>query len=422
MQVLVLGAGLAGVTTAWLLAREGAQVTVLDRRPGPAQETSHANGGHLSGSGSRPWTSPAVPRQLSRWLGRADAPLRVPLRWDPSLWRWGVRAARNCTAARYRANTLTLQRLARLSRDVLEEERAGIEFGYRPGGVLAVYRTPESAAAAEAEAAWLAREGFAGEAPMSAEDCVRLEPALADAAESGRFASGVLARDAATGDAHAFTVSVAERCQAQGVSFRFDVEIRSLRKSGRRVRGAETSDGFFSADATVLSLACDSPAVARTAGLEVPVVPVKGTSVTVAATGALPTLGVFDAERKVVTARLGAEFRAAGLAEFAGADYGIDLARVRVLLDALTELYPEAPLPGAGDARPWTGLRPMTPDGPPILGPAPARSGCTGLFCNTGHGAMGWTLACGSAAMTTDWIAGRVPRIDPAGLTLDRFG
>ena len=422
MEVVVLGAGLAGVTTAWLLAREGAQVTVLDRRPGPALETSYANGGHLSGSGSRPWTTPAAPQQLWRAVGRSDAPLRMPLRWDPPLWRWGIAALRNCSAARYRANTLTLQRLARLSRDVLEHERAGIDFEYRPGGVLAVYGTQESLAAAAAESEWLAREGFAGEAPLAANDCALLEPALAPAVQAGRIAGGVLAHDAATGDAHAFAAAVAERGQADGVSYRYGIDIHGLRRSGRRVSGVDTSEGFFPADATVLALGCESTAVARTAGLKIPVVPVKGVSVTVAATGALPALGILDAERKVVTARLGAEFRAAGLAEFAGADHRIDFARVRLLLDAVGALYPGASLPGTGDARPWTGLRPMTPDGPPILGPAPARSGCAGLFFNTGHGAMGWTLACGSAALIADWIGGRVPRVDPAGLTLDRFG
>lgn len=421
MRVLVLGAGVAGITTAWFLARDGAEVTVVDRQPGPALDTTFANGGHLSASQSRPWATPEAPGQMLRWLGRRNAPLRLPLRWNPPLWRWGLSYLANCRSARTRANTRTLQRLARYSQAMLFAlaEEQGLRFDLRTLGVLAVFREPRALDRAAREAEDLGgAEG--SEQALDADACASLEPALADAVGSGRIAGGILARDGATGDAHAFTVALAESCAAAGIRFRTGVDVARLNTKGARVTGVETSDGVFAADAVVVALGQASRAVAATAGVRLPLVPVKGYSVSfpAPADGSLPSLGILDEDAKVVTSRLGDTFRAAGTAEFGDGGTRVELRRAATLLAGLHGLYPAASLPNVAAASPWAGVRAMTPDGPPLLGPVPRIAG---LYLNTGHGPLGWTLAAGAARMVADWAGGRDLAIDSAGLTLARF-
>lgn len=422
MRVLVLGGGVAGVTTAWFLAREGADVTVVESRAGPGAGATLANGGHLHGSQARPWATPQAPWQALRWLGRSDAPLRLPMRLDPALWRWGARYLGNCTPGRYLANTRTLRRLACYSQQVLQDiaKDSGVAFGFRPRGTLAVFRHPRALAAAVSEARSLADDNGRAEEPLDPAACARLEPALAHAAGAGRIAGGILARDGATGDAHVFTSRLAGAATALGADFRYGTGVRALRTRGGRVEGAETSAGPLKADAVVLALGTGSRSIAQSVGLRLPIYPVKGYSVTFPAPsdGSLPTLGLADMGRRVVTSRLGAVFRVAGMVEFSGDNLRIDPRRAAAVLRALHELFPAASVPGLSQAQPWTGLRPMTPDGPPLLGP---DRRAPGLYCNTGHGPLGWSLAAGSARMVADWIAGRETAIDPAGLEPARY-
>lgn len=425
MHVLILGAGVVGVSTAYVLAEAGARVTVVDRRLGPAQETSAANGGHLSASQARPWATPAVPGQLVRWLGRADAPLRLPLRWDPALWRWGLRYLGNCRPRAYRANAEAVLRLARYSQGVMRcfLRESGVEFDHRPEGLLAIYRSGASLDAAHADVRWLTDAGLVDDELLDAGECLRAEPALAAAQDNGTLAGGILSRDGATGDAARFTAGIAKACANLEVAFRYGVEVQGIDRVKGRVTGVRTNAGTILADATVVALANDSRTLlAADLGIDLPLCPVKGYSVTLPATSAesrLPRMGILDDDRKVVFARFADSFRAAGTAEFAGIDTTIDNRRVKSILSAAASLFP-GPLdrvqPAAAGA--WTGLRPMTPDGPPILGPA---KGISGLFFNTGHGPLGWTLAAGSARMLADWIAGSAPALDAAPYSAERF-
>ena len=423
MRVLVLGAGVVGIVTAWLLAREGADVTVVEARETAGLETSFANAGHLSAGDARPWSTPDAPRLLREWIGRRDAPLRLPLwRWDPHLWGWGFRYLRQCAPQRYRANARTLLRLANANGEVLRTvaEQADLSFHHRDGGLLAVYRSERAFEAAVRESRWI---GPHGEKPLDPDGCAAFEPALAAAVDAGGIAGGLLATGGASGDAYAFTAGLGEACRTRGVAFEFGATVEALATDGarHRVTGAVVDGRRIDADATVLALGNGSRRVAATAGLSLPIYPVKGYSVTLAApeSSPLPHLGLVDAERRIVMSRYGDEFRAGGTAEFAGHDTRVPPWRVAPLLRALAELFPAARLPALPeDAKPWAGLRPMTPDGPPILGPAP---GLAGLFLNTGHGALGWTLACASARVVADGIAGRDPAIDSDGLTAERF-
>ncbi len=422
MKVLVLGAGVIGVTTAYFLRDQGAEVTVVDRQPGPALETSFANGGHLSVGQAAPWATPEAPWQLLKWAGRRDAPLRLRARWDPALWRWGLQFLRNCTPGRFRANSQTLERLAAFSHDCLGNVMRAhpeLDFGYQANGLLTVFRTAQALGRA-------ARQSETTNPVLDSSGCLEVEPALASAVEAGKIAGGILAPDAASGDAQKFTAQLAAVCAERGVRFRFGETVSALERVDGAITGAVTTRGTIAADAVVVALGSYSRGLARTVGLDLPIVPVKGYSVTLPTNGATaPKLGILDAERKVVMTVLGGGLRVAGTAEFAGYDTALDPLRLAAITATALDLFPDfrriAHTPD--DRRPWAGIRPMTPDGSPLLGPAPEAAGCANLFFNTGHGPLGWTLACGSAKLIAEWIGGGRPA-DPAermGLTLGRF-
>ena len=425
MHALILGAGVVGVTTAYTLAKDGARVTVIDQRPGAAQETSAANGGHLSASEARPWATPSVPRQLVRWFGQAGAPLRLPLyRWDPMLWRWGLQYLSNCRPERYRANAAALLRLARFSQQQMHELAAAarVEFEFRPGGLLSLYRTPASLRHAQRDSAHFAAQQLVDDEFLDPAQCAQREPALGAALQRGLIAGGIFSRDGATGDAARFTLGIAQRAAELGVEFRFGLPVRGLIRNGNRVVGASTTMGAVRADATVRARGMGSRSVARTAGIQLPLYPVKGYSITLGASGddaRLPRMGILDDDKKVVYARFDDALRAAGTAEFAGFDRRIDHRRIDPILGAVQEMFP-GPFDAVqvAGAAAWTGLRPMTPDGPPILGPA---SNMPGLFLNTGHGPLGWTLAAGSARLIADWLGGRTLGLDAAPYSIERF-
>jgi len=305
-----------------------------------------------------------------------------------------------------------------------------LKFDFQKRGVLTVFRTPRvfdrearRVAAALSDQAGNPEHLHDPERVLSPDDCVRAEPALGPAQRSGKVAGGLLAASAATGDAHQFSQGLAEICKNAGVDFRFGVVVTRLVRVGGAITGVDTADGFLEADAVVLALGSHSPTIARTVEVVLPIIPVKGYSVTLANSGdGAPRLGILDAERKVVVAPVNGGLRAAGTAEFAGYDQSIDLGRAQAIARVAHDLFPElGPLPQSpSDLNPWAGLRPMTPDGPPILGSLPASYGCTNLFLNTGHGPLGWTLACGSAKLVADWVDGSPPD-DPSGLSFARF-
>ncbi len=417
MKVVVLGAGVVGVTTAYYLARAGFAVTVVDRQPGPALETSFANGGQIAPAHADPWANPRTPRKLVRWLGRDDAPLLFRLRADPKLFAWGLRFLANCPDGRSRRNMLKILRLALYSRESLGELRdsTGMHYHQRRRGILHVYRDPAEFAHAQGVASAM-RDAGLDRYPVSVEEAVRLEPALADAAP--RLTGALYSPGDESGDAHNFTVSLAAEAVGLGVDFRFGNALRRVHHRRRRITGVETDEGLIQGDDYVVCLGSFSPLFLAPLGIRLPVYPAKGYSITVplATDARAPDVSITDDEHKMVFSRLGPALRAAGTAELDGWSTACRDSRIQLTLNNTLDLFP-----GCGarpdNVRAWCGLRPKTPDSVPVLGPTRYDN----LWLNTGHGSLGWTLACGSARVITDTLAGHTPGVPLDGLTLGRF-
>jgi len=416
MKVIVLGGGVVGVTTAYYLARGGAEVTVVERQPGAALETSFANAGQVSPGYSTPWAAPGIPLKAVKWMLQRHAPLA--LRADGSLFqlRWLARMLKNCTSARYAVNKERMTRVAEYSRDCLRQLRAdtGIAYDQRTLGTLQVFRTAKQLAAVQSDIAVL-RECEVPFRELRADELPEVEPALAHA--PGLLGGLHLPGDE-TGDCHLFTTRLAELARGLGVEFRYGVTVEGLARQGRRVTGVQLAGELLAADRVVVALGCASRELLGALGLDLPVYPVKGYSLTVPIVDAAraPRSTVMDETYKVAVTRLGDRIRVGGMAELAGHDLRLDPRRRATL-----ELVTRGLFAGAGDlaqASFWTGLRPMTPDGTPILGRAP---GWDNLLVNTGHGTLGWTMACGSGKLLADLTLGRQPDIRTDGLGLERY-
>jgi D-amino-acid dehydrogenase len=412
VKAIVLGAGVIGVTAAYYLAKAGAQVTVIDRQLDVARETSFANGGQLSVRSARPWANPHAPGVALRSLGRADAPLIMRLRADPAMWCWVLKFLRNCTPRRARHNLALLRRIAAYSGDSLAALCADKAIAFdRHQGVLCLYRDRRNfdEAARELDGA----EEM--ERAVTPAECARIEPALAEA--EAKLSGGIYYPKDESGDARRFTEELAAICREQGVAFTLGTNAVRILATGDRVAGIETDDGVERADAYLLCLGSFSPRLARGLGIRLPIYPVKGYSVTipVASQNVAPEVSIHDGELKIVISRLGDRLRAAGTAELTGYDARIDPVRSQAVLKGLLSLFPNSGDPKKATF--WAGLRPMTPDGLPILG----ATRCPNLFLNTGHGTLGFTLGCGSGRVAADLVMGREPAIDLTGLGLERF-
>jgi D-amino-acid dehydrogenase len=413
MRIIVLGAGVVGTTAAWYLARAGHEVTVVERQGAAALETSFANGGQISASNAAPWANPGVPAKLLQWLGQEDAPLLFRPSADWRQWWWGARFLAECLPLRARENTRRLQALALYSRDCLTELRheTGIEYDRLARGILHFYTDEEEFDAAAAEAERARRAGVECEA-KSAEGCIAVEPALRHASE--QILGGVHFPSDESGDACRFTQALARHAEAAaGVRFLFGRSIKRLDAAGGRVRevvlaGPGGRDDRLSADAYVVALGAYSPLVLRPVGVSVPVYPLKGYSITVPleAGDEAPTVSLTDEAHKLVFSRLGDRLRVAGTAEMAGYNTDVNEVRCQAIVQRTFELFPGAGHPER--AQFWTGLRPATPSNVPCIG----RTRYPNLFVDTGHGTLGWTLACGSARALADIAGGRVPEPD----------
>lgn len=417
MKVAVLGAGVIGVTTAQALSALGHDVVVIDRQPATAEETSFANGGQISAAHTLPWAAPHMPFQAFKWMFQADAPLLFkPLRWDPALWRWGLRFLSNCTTARAAQNFEKALRIAVYSRSVLQalRQRHNLSYAHTSGGILYLYRDQSAFADGQTTAQKLADQGLP-QTILDHDALIAEEPALAQAATA--LAGGVLSPDDETGDARLFTAALAKVAEDDKVSFRFNTKIRALTSRQREITGLATDQGTIEADAYVVCLASETPRLLRPLGLDVPIYPAKGYSMTstIIDDSAAPSRSITDESRFVVVTKLGNRLRAAGTAELAGWDNTLKPARLAPIVHATRSLFPNAA--DYADLAPWCGLRPATPDSVPILGGTPYGN----LFLNTGHGTLGWTMACGSGQAVADLISGRDPEIDLDGLGLERF-
>ena len=408
MKIAVLGAGVIGVTSAWYLARAGHEVTVIDRQGAAAMETSFANGAQISASHAEPWANPATPKQVLTWLGREDSPMLFRLRADPHQWAWGLAFLRECLPARSLANAAQIAAINRFSLAQLLALRAetGIQYEQQTRGILRIYEGRQTLDEAVAAVSLEKLHGIDLRV-LTAAQCVELEPALADRAEY--IAGGVHAPADESGDAHKFTQELARLAAAHGVQYRYGSSVTRIETGGGRVARVRLGTGeAFEADAYVVALGSYSPLLLRPIGISIPVYPLKGYSITIAlAEGDVaPRISLSDGAHKLVMSRLGNRLRVAGTAELTGYDTAINEVRCRAIVRRTFELFPRAGRPEA--AQFWAGLRPATPGGVPCIG----RTRYPNLLLNTGHGTLGWTMACGSGAAIAEIASGRKPELD----------
>ena len=422
MKVLVLGSGVVGVTSAYYLAQKGFDVTVIDRQPAVGMETSFANAGQISPGYSAPWAAPGVPLKAIKWLFQRHAPLA--LKADFTFWQlqWTLQLLRNCTAARYDTNKERMVRLAEYSRDCISELRTstGIAYEGRTGGTLQVFRTQKQLDAEAKDIAVLSRLGVPFE-HLDPDGCARAEPALALVKD--KLMGGLRLPGDETGDCQLFTQNLAEKAANLGVTFRQDVSIEQLLTENGKLVGVEisTAEGTekLQADQYVVALGSYSRLLMQGLGLSLPVYPVKGYSLTVPVinSAAAPISTVMDETYKVAITRFNDRIRVGGMAELAGFDLSLNPRRRETLEMVLNGLFPNG-----GDiskSQFWTGLRPMTPDGTPIIGKA--SNTYQNVWLNTGHGTLGWTMACGSGQLLADLMAGQKPAIQSDDLALSRY-
>ena len=416
MKVIVLGGGVIGVSTAYYLARAGAEVTVLERQSDVALETSFANAGQVSPGYSTPWAAPGIPLKAIKWLFQRHAPLAI--RADGSLFqlRWMAAMLRNCTDARYAVNKERMTRLAEYSRDCLRQLRpdTGIEYEQRTQGTLQVFRTAAQMEAARRDTAVLEECGVPYRLMTDAGELAEYEPALARA--QGLVGALHLPGDE-TGDCQRFTTELAEKARRLGVQFRFNTDIQRLQTQGQAITGVQLAGGeLLSADRYVLALGSYSRALLAPLGLDLPVYPVKGYSLTVPLLDPAnaPVSTVMDETYKVALTRFDHRIRVGGMAELGGFDLRLNPRRRETLEMVLGNLFTGGDM-ARGEF--WTGLRPMTPDSTPIVG----GTRYANLMLSTGHGTLGWTMAAGSGKLMADLTLGRQPDIRTDGLGLERY-
>ena len=413
-HVVVLGGGVVGVAAAWFLSRNGCRVTIVESREGAGLGTSFANGGLITPSMADPWASPGIPWLILKWLGRENAPFLVRIGALPGLVSWGVEFLRQCNRADWRRNTENILRLCTYSHERLREvvRETGVDYESNPRGTLHLFRDRRSIEQTSRTAEMLKELGVPSR-PLDPSGCVELEPALRS--QIDRIAGGIHYPGDEAGDAHLFSRRLAEACASEGAELRYGESVEAIEVAGGTFSGVRTSAGRVDADACVVALGTGSAALLRPLGIRLPIYPVKGYSLTFPVGGwnDAPVVPFADDGHKAGIVRIGDRIRVAGTAEFAGHDTTLTPRRIDGLRTFFLSLFPDYPDRSAGEA--WTGLRPMTPDGLPYLGPTPVK----GLYLDTGHGHLGWTMSCGSASLVADLVCGKRPGIDLSGMTLE---
>jgi D-amino-acid dehydrogenase len=416
MKVIVLGAGVTGITTAWFLNQQGHEVTVVERRAAAAMETSFANGGQISVSHAEPWANPGAPLKVLKWLAKEDAPLLFRLRADMNQWLWGLDFLRNCTPARTRHNIKQIVNLGMYSRATLQKLRSdlSLEYNQLTKGILHFYTSQSEYDDAQAPARIMREHGC--ELDMkTADECVAIEPALAQCKST--IVGGSMTPSDESGDAQAFTAALAARCKEAGVQFMFNTHVVGLEAAGDAIARVQVAVGsgqagghlkHLQADAYVMCLGSFSAQWAKLLGQTLRIYPAKGYSVTlpVINEAASYNVSLTDDEYKLVFSRLGNRLRIAGTAELNGYNTDLNLVRCQAIIRRVRQLFPD--MTDGQNAELWTGLRPATPSNVPYIG----RCKTSNLFLNTGHGTLGWTHACGSGAAIADIVSGKVPEVD----------
>ncbi|KWV54168.1 amino acid dehydrogenase [Rhizobium altiplani] len=415
MKVAVLGAGIIGVTSAYQLAKAGHEVVVIDRQTGPALETSFANAGEVSFGYCSPWAAPGIPQKALKWIFMKHAPLILRPKFDPAMLAWMTRMLANCTSERYALNKSRMLRLSDYSRHALAtlRDETGIAYDERMRGTLQLFRTQAQVDASAKDVKALAADGIPYEV-LDRDGCIRCEPALGHVRE--KIVGGLLTPNDETGDCFKFTNALSRKAEELGVRFSYGTKINGLDVEAGRVKGVLTDSGRVAADAVVVALGSYSPLLVKPFGIKLPVYPVKGYSLTVPIIDATrsPESTVMDETYKIAITRLGDRIRVGGMAEISGYTNDLGQARRRTLEHSVTDLFPGGDVAKASF---WSGLRPMTPDGTPVIGPTKVA----GLYLNTGHGTLGWTMSTGSALVISDLVSGRRSEIDAAGLAISRY-
>lgn len=415
MKVIVMGAGVIGTTTAYYLAKSGADVTVIDRQPVPAQETSFANAGQISPGYSTPWAAPGIPFKAMKWMLEKHAPLSI--KPDGSLWqwRWMFRMLGECNSHRYAINKARMMRLAEYSRECLKalREHTGLQYEQRTGGTLQLFRTQQQIDSTMRDTQVLEECGVPYEL-LQANELIRAEPALAYSQAS--LVGGLRLPNDETGDCHLFTRRLADLACHEGVRFQFNQSVDRIETQGDRVTAIHCGNERLTADRYVVALASDSRQLLLPAGIALPVYPVKGYSLTIPLLDAsrAPVSTVLDETYKIAVTRFDQRIRVGGMAELSGFDLSLNPDRRATLEMVVSDLFPGGDLKRAVF---WTGLRPMTPDSTPIVG----GTRLDNLFLNTGHGTLGWTMACGSGKLMSDLVLNKMPEIDVDGLDVSRY-
>ncbi|HTJ99282.1 MAG TPA: D-amino acid dehydrogenase [Bordetella sp.] len=409
MKIAVLGAGIIGISTAWWLRQAGHDVVVIDRRTGPAQETSLANGAQISVSYAEPWANPQAPLKLLKWLFHEDAPLLFRPQLDWRQWAWGLAFLRECLPGRLAPNIRAMVRMAEYSRATLRTMRAdlGIQYDHLERGILNFYRDAHEFELSQ-KAAGVMRDFGVERRILTADEVVAVEPALAT--HRNRIVGGDFTPEDESGDVHLFSVALAERCAAAGVEFRYSTQVTRLVSVGGQVDAVEVMNpegiyGQVAADAFVVAMGSYSPLLVRPLGVPCNVYPAKGYSATfpILDATAAPTVSLTDSSHKVVFSRLGNRLRMAGTAELAGYSRALNPQRCEAMTRLARDLFP-----GALDFERvayWSGLRPSTPSNVPLIG----RTRISNLYLNTGHGTLGWTMGVGSGRALADLLSGRSP-------------
>ncbi|MEP3246120.1 MAG: D-amino acid dehydrogenase [Sneathiella sp.] len=416
MKIAVLGAGVTGVTTAYYLAKAGHDVTVFDRQPAAAEETSFANGGQISVSQPFPWSSPDLPLKLLKWIGREDAPLVFKMKMDPFLWQWGIRYLLNCRTSTFYANAGKVLALARHSlacqQSLVESE--SLQYERQKRGILKLFEGDKEASEAADRHQWLTQNGIK-QSLLSRAECLHVEPALE--ATRSSFTGGTWSPEDESGNAREFTRSLAGVAGTLGVEFRYSSKIEGFQADARVITHIVVNGKNEAFDAITLCSGSFSRLLARKAGIHLPIYPVKGYSVSIPVNGSntAPMTSITDETRHIVISRLGDTLRAAGTAEMNGYQTENNPVREDMVLKSVMDLFPDCGDPS--EATRWSGLRPMTTDSVPLIG----RAKYNNFYLNTGHGPLGWTLSCGSAELITRAISGKATKLDISSYSVDRF-
>jgi len=415
MRVVILGSGVVGVASAWYLAKAGHEVTVIDRQAGPAEETSAGNAGQISPGYAAPWAAPGVPLKAVKWMFQRHAPLAIRLDGTSTQLKWMWQMLRNCDMRHYQTNKSRMVRIAEYSRDCLKalREETGIQYEGRQGGTLQLFRTEQQFASAYKDIAVLKEAGVPYEL-LESSQLASAEPALAQVAH--KLTGGLRLPNDETGDCQLFTRQLADMARQAGVKFEFNKQVDRLLVENGQISGVQCGNEVVKADAYVVAFGSYSTALLADL-VSIPVYPLKGYSLTIPITdpASAPYSTVLDETYKIAITRFDKRIRVGGMAEIVGFNTQLAKARRETLEMVVRDLYPNGG--NIEEATFWTGLRPMTPDGTPIVG----KTSLKNLYLNTGHGTLGWTMACGSGQLLADIISGVTPAIPSDDLSVARY-